>query len=63
MRCFIALDISEEVKHLLGQIPKLDESSTKITWVNPDNIHITLKFLGEIDDVKLKKVSESLSKI
>lgn len=63
MRCFIAIDIPEELKRLLSQIPKLDLASAKITWVNPDNIHVTLKFLGEIDEIKLKKVSESLSKI
>lgn len=32
------------------------------SWVRPESIHLTLKFLGEIDDAKALKVSAELQK-
>jgi len=53
MRCFIAIDISEDIREGLGRLQ--DELRRKATvhkgdvkWVGPDVMHLTLKFLGEI---------------
>lgn len=55
MRCFIAIDIGERVRMALGDLQRKLQSATDIKksdvkWVKPDNIHLTLKFLGEIRD-------------
>ena len=63
MRCFVAIDIDE---HCRNELKKLVRSlrdgiiarSGDIKWVRVDSIHITLKFLGEIDDNELVKVCE-----
>ncbi len=61
MRCFIAIDIDEvtrsridELQERLRQQPGLKKSDAK--WVAPDNIHLTLKFLGEVRDADIAEV-------
>jgi len=55
MRVFIAIDINEEIRKGLADLQaelqsKVDIKKGDVTWVNPKNIHLTLKFLGEIKD-------------
>ena len=55
MRVFIAIDIDEQIRRALGDLQnelrnKVDIKKSDVKWVNPDNIHLTLKFLGEIKD-------------
>lgn len=49
IRTFIAVEISPEVrKALTAQISHLKGLFPKINWVKPDNLHLTLKFIGNI---------------
>jgi len=55
MRCFIAIDIGEDVRVALAALQKelsgqVDIRKGDVKWVEPENIHLTLKFLGEIKD-------------
>jgi 2'-5' RNA ligase len=61
MRCFIAIDIGEEIRRALSGLQRqlregVDVKRGDINWVNPDNIHLTLKFLGEIKDEKAAEI-------
>ncbi|MFA5252897.1 MAG: RNA 2',3'-cyclic phosphodiesterase, partial [Phycisphaerae bacterium] len=61
MRCFIAIDIDKGIRTALGDLQKklrsgIDVKKGDINWVNPDNIHLTLKFLGEIKDEKVAEI-------
>jgi len=62
MRCFIAIDIDKKIRDLLGDLQRQLRGSidvkkkSDINWVNPDNMHLTLKFLGEIKDEKAADV-------
>jgi len=57
MRTFIAIELPEEIKDSLKTLQdKLKESKADVKWVQPQNIHITLKFLGEIEERKLEKI-------
>ena len=54
-RCFIALELPLPVqKHLEGIIFRLMVAQADIKWVEPENTHLTLKFLGEISPKELK---------
>jgi 2'-5' RNA ligase len=54
IRTFIAITLSPEIQQALSQIQNhLKKLDCDIKWVKPENIHLTLKFLGE---VKLKKI-------
>ena len=57
MRAFIAIELPQEIKDALAHIQEqLKISGADVTWVQPQNIHLTLKFLGEIDDKKLEEI-------
>ncbi len=66
MRAFIAIDLPVEIKDYLGRIEeRLKTSAADVKWVSPANIHLTLKFLGEIDEQKkdsLIRIIESIAK-
>lgn len=61
MRVFIAIDIDEQVRKALSKLQnemrgKVDIRKSDAKWVNPDVMHLTLKFLGEIKDEQVVDV-------
>ena len=61
IRCFIAIHLTSEVQKLIADyILKLKNYSGDVRWVRADNIHLTLKFLGEISSSKVEEVKQSL---
>jgi 2'-5' RNA ligase len=64
IRCFIAIELSREIRQFLEQIEnKLKQSIIGIKWVRPENIHLTLKFLGHIDKKVIGGVKKIISQI
>lgn len=61
-RCFVSVDIPEEIRFKIKEIQdKLPEFYGKKTELG--NLHLTLKFLGEIDDEKIKKIKKKLDEV
>jgi len=59
IRSFIAVEIPDDVQEQLGRIAgKLRDSGAKVRWARPENIHLTLKFLGDVDDNDIPKVCD-----
>jgi 2'-5' RNA ligase len=64
MRTFIAISLPAHIKERLASLQnQLKATGADIKWVEPQNIHLTLKFLGEIDDEKLEKTSSILENV
>ena len=64
MRCFIAIELPEAVKSTLSGIEEeLKKSKADVRWVKPDNVHLTLKFFGNIEDKKTEKIIEIMENI
>lgn len=64
MRLFVALPVAEEVREALraavepwraGEHPEADE---RWRWARPEGWHVTLAFLGEVDDGRAGEVAE-----
>ena len=56
-RVFVAVDISEAVRQRAGDlIQRLRASDARVTWVKPENMHVTLKFLGEQTDESMATI-------
>jgi len=51
LRCFVAIKLPEEVKAGLSRLQAELKSGKQspIKWVDPYNIHLTLKFLGNVN--------------
>jgi 2'-5' RNA ligase len=50
VRTFVAVEIPPEIQSRAGTlINKLQPTSAKVKWVEPEHLHWTLKFLGEVD--------------
>jgi len=64
IRCFLAIELPAEIKsdidHYLAGLKKFSPS---IRWTRSTNIHITLKFLGDIETEILSKVTSALISI
>ncbi len=63
MRAFIAINLPEEIKDILYNLQGKLKGIGKVNWIHKKNLHLTLKFLGYIDEESLNKVNETLSKI
>ena len=50
LRCFVAVDIDEEIRATVGVfLETLRREVRGVKWVRPENLHLTLKFLGSVD--------------
>ena len=62
MRAFIAIELSSEVRAALAAaVGALARCTAKVKWVEPDNVHLTLKFLGSIDDGMAEQVKRAMA--
>jgi len=59
MRTFIAVDVKNE--SILKALEELKNTGADIKIVSPENLHITLKFLGEIEEKKVEEIYTKIS--
>jgi len=64
MRLFVALSIPPELReNIASLIQNLRRADARPRWVNPENLHITLKFIGEVHPEKLLAIGDALATI
>jgi len=64
MRAFIAIDLPETIRATLRRKQALFRcASPDARWTQPEGIHLTLKFLGEVPDPKVKEVCGRLKNL
>jgi 2'-5' RNA ligase len=64
VRAFVAFELSDEIRLRLSEAQiLLKRCSARMTWVEPRNIHITVKFLGEVENTKIPDVKAALTSI
>lgn len=57
MRTFIAIALPKEIRDRLAKLQEsLKAAGADVKWVAADNIHLTLKFLGETNEKKLDRL-------
>jgi len=60
MRLFIAIELPEDVKRILG---RMCSDIPGARWVAPEQLHLTLSFLGELDEAAMKRLDGELAGI
>lgn len=64
MRVFVALEIPTAVREKLAALLKnLRELSSQPRWARPENLHVTLKFIGEVAPEKLGAIRAALARV
>ena len=69
MRLFVALEIPAEVRDsfaaLIKELRSADSSFSKnrARWVRPENLHVTLKFIGHVDSGKVDGIHAALAEV
>jgi len=65
IRTFIAIELSNEARKKIQEIQSELKSliQSRISWPKPENIHLTLKFLGNVSPNKIDSIKEELKKI
>ncbi len=57
LRTFIAVDLGKAIRDRAVALQgTLARSGTEVKWVEPENLHVTLLFLGEVDDRMVPQV-------
>ncbi len=63
MRLFIAIDVDGELKNKISEVQESLKGFGRINFVDPENLHYTLKFLGEVGEEEVGKIVEMISKV
>jgi 2'-5' RNA ligase len=61
VRCFIAIELTEELKRGLRELQAQLKAASQapVKWVEPENIHLTLKFLGNVATDRLNEIGQA----
>lgn len=58
VRLFVAVEITEEIQKRLSAFQNaLKKAGADVSWVAPENLHITLKFIGALDEEKIESIT------
>jgi 2'-5' RNA ligase len=63
MRLFVAVELPKEVQEYLAELQNQFKGFGRLNLVKPEKIHLTLKFLGEVEESKIDNVKKELSQI
>ncbi|MHC4069527.1 MAG: RNA 2',3'-cyclic phosphodiesterase [Planctomycetota bacterium] len=71
MRCFIAIDIDENTRKAFADLEQRMQAQARgeninrsdVKWVRPEQVHITLKFLGEIKDSQISEICNIVQEV
>ena len=62
LRAFIAIDLPASIRSSLAETQEILKSfGLRVKWVRPQNIHLTLKFLGNIDSDDIDKIIAAMT--
>jgi len=63
LRTFIAVEITQTIRARAGElIAALAGASADVNWVEPHNLHLTLKFLGDVQQQEIVRVCQAMAR-
>jgi 2'-5' RNA ligase len=61
MRAFIAIELEDHVRAALARVQdEAPVSGRGVRWVKPESLHLTLKFLGAVEDARVERVTGAM---
>ncbi len=63
VRSFVRLGIGADVRHRMAEVQqRLQAAKASVRWVAAENLHVTLKFLGDIAEDRVSEVLDALGR-
>jgi RNA 2',3'-cyclic 3'-phosphodiesterase len=63
LRTFVAVEITPSIRARTEElIAALDGTSADVNWVEPHNLHLTLKFLGDVHQQEIARVCQAMAR-
>ncbi len=63
MRLFVALELNSKVIANLTELVRRLSTISPVHWVHPQNMHVTLKYVGEWDENRLEQMLRALDEV
>ena len=66
MRCFVAIDVSPDVRAALARAQTAVRAiarGTDVRWVDPAQLHLTVQFLGQVPDPQVPDIAARLETV
>jgi 2'-5' RNA ligase len=61
IRSFIAVDVGEAIRQRAADlVDELRQAGANVTWVKPQNMHLTLKFLGDVQAADVPHICDAV---
>src|SRR3989338_6734346 len=63
-RIFIAIPLHQGIQQVVrGLQQELKKTAADVKWVNPEQIHLTLKFLGDVETEKIVSIIKAMQNL
>lgn len=71
IRCFVAVELDDPLRRALADVQRrirggLDKAlgpDSRVQWVRPESVHVTLKFLGDVEESRIPDLDAALRRI
>ena len=62
VRAFVAANLDPDLKAVLATVQdRLKAARADVGWVRPENLHLTLKFLGQVEQDRMSAIGEAIA--
>lgn len=63
IRTFVAVRIPDGIRDRIAKLQaELRKHGADVKWVRPESIHMTLKFLGDVEETRMEEIGEAVEK-
>jgi RNA 2',3'-cyclic 3'-phosphodiesterase len=64
VRLFVAIEIEAAIRQRINEfVARLESNISGARWVRPEGLHITLKFLGNVEDKRRTTIEQALRSV
>ena len=61
IRTFICIELTKDIKEKISTLQaELKSYKADIRWTRPDSIHLTIRFLGDVEESLIKDIAQNL---
>jgi 2'-5' RNA ligase len=63
LRTFICIELPEQIRERIAELQRqLKAFGSGVSWTRPEGIHLTLKFLGDVESFQIETIAEAVAR-